>query len=286
MSIHPLAVVHNAAQIGSDVSIGPFCVVEENVTIGDGCQLASSVVVRQGTTLGTGNQVCEGAILGGLPQHTRPPEKLGTLVVGSGNTIREYCTLHRALHEGATTSVGDNNLLMVGAHIAHDCHIGNRIIFANNALMAGHVTVEDRAFVSGAVAVHQFCRIGTMAMIGGHARVVQDVPPYSMVDGSTGLIVGFNLVGLRRNGFTADEINELKEAYRLIYRKGLSWNEILEELKTRYTSGAAAVYHSFFTHGTRGFVQERRMPPRVTLKLRSTSESEDEELRVPRSKAG
>src|SRR4029077_5093922 len=183
----------------------------------------------------------------------------------------EHATLHRAMKEGTATIVGDGNFLMAGVHIAHDCRIGNNVIFANNALLAGHVVVEDRAFVSGAVGVHQFCRIGRLAMIGGHARVVQDVPPYVMVDGASGWIVGLNLVGLRRNGYSQDQIAELKAAYRLIYRRGLRWTEVLEHLQKEFPQAPAADFHPFLSGGTRGFVQERRMPPNATLKLRRES---------------
>jgi UDP-N-acetylglucosamine acyltransferase len=174
------------------------------------------------------------------------------------------------------TRIGDNNLLMVGAHVAHDCTVGSNVILANNALLGGFVTVEDRAFVSGAVAVHQFCRVGRLAMIGGCARVVQDIPPYVMVDGRSGLIVGLNLVGLRRNGYSAADVAQLKAAYRVIYRQGLRWTDVLETLKAEFTEGPAALFHPFLSQGTRGFVQERRMPPTATLKLRRASDDENE----------
>lgn len=274
MTIHSHALVSPKAKIGSDVEIGPFSIVEDDVEIGDGCRIASGVVIKSGTRLGPGNQVFDGAVLGGLPQHVRPPQHTGKLEIGASNTLREYVTLHRALHEGGATTVGDHNLLMVGTHIAHDCKVGNNTIFANNVLLAGHVIVEDRAYLSGSVAVHQFCRIGTLAMIGGHARVPQDVPPYVTVDGGTGLIVGLNLIGLRRNGFTAGEIAELKAAYRVIYRSGHNWTEVLQALRAQFDSGPTARFHEFLSQGTRGFIQERRMPPSATLKLRRTDEEE------------
>lgn len=284
MNIHPQALVSPQAELGKGVTIGPFTIIEPDVIVGDGCTLAARVTVKSGTILGANNHVAEGAVLGGVPQHTRPPAEFGRLLIGSGNTLRENCTLHRALHVGAQTMVGDHNYLMVGTHVAHDCRIGNHTIFANNALLAGHVTVDDRAFVSGAVAVHQFCRIGRLAMVGGHARVVQDVPPYMMVDGVTGCIVGLNLVGLRRNGFAADEVLQLKSAYRLIYRSGLRWTEVLDHLKRRFDHGAAAEFHRFLSHGTRGFVQERRMPPGATLKLRRATD--EDQRQVFQAKAG
>ncbi len=283
MNIHPQAIVSPHARLGRDITVGPFSIIEADVEIGDHCTLASGVVIKNGTTLGARNTVFEGAVLGGFPQHARMPERLGRVVIGSHNTIRENCTIHRALNDGSLTRVGSNNLLMVGVHVAHDCVVGDNTIFANNALLGGFVTVGERAFVSGAVGVHQFCRIGRLAMIGGCARVVQDVPPYVLVDGHSGLIVGLNLVGLRRNGYTAEEIAQLKSAYRLIYRSGLRWVEILEQLK-QFTTGPAADFHAFLSQGTRGFVQERRMPPGATLKLRRASDEEHDGGRI--SKAG
>jgi UDP-N-acetylglucosamine acyltransferase len=275
VQIHPLAVVDPGAEIGRDVVIGPFCVIECGTVIGDGCVLESHVVIKQGTTLAAKNHVCEGAILGGLPQHLRMPPRVGTLVIGPENTIREHCTIHRALCEHDATVVGSNNLLMAGAHIAHDCRVGNHTIFANNSMLAGHVEVEDRAYVSGSVAVHQFCRVGGYAMVGGLARVVKDVPPYVTIDGNSGFVVGLNTVGLRRNGFSNEEISQLKGAYRLIYRSGLRWQQILERLKSEYPAGPASHFARFFAGTTRGIVAERRIPPATTLKIPDEVETRD-----------
>jgi UDP-N-acetylglucosamine acyltransferase len=278
VSIHPLSLVSPQAKIGRNVVIGPYSIVEADAEIGDGCELSSRVVVKSGVTLGPDNRVMEGTILGGPPQHTQMPEKIGWVQIGTGNTFRENCTVHRALHEGAATQIGDHNLLMVGTHVAHDCRVGNNIIFANNVLLAGHVTVEDRAFISGAVGVHQFCRIGRLAMLGGHARIVQDVPPFVMVDGISSCIVGLNLVGLRRSGLAPAEIAELKAAYRTIYRSGLKFTEILRQLQVRFPTGPASIYHTFMSQGKRGFAQERRMPPGATLKLRRPADDDESQV--------
>lgn len=275
MHIHPLAVIDPTAEIGRDVTIGPFSVIEGGVVIGDECVLESHVVVKRGTTLGPGNHVCEGAILGGLPQHLRTPPRIGSLVIGPNNTIREHCTIHRALHEHELTMVGANNLLMAGVHIAHDCHVGDYTIFANNSMLAGHVLVEDRAYVSGSVAVHQFCRVGGYAMVGGLARVVKDVPPYVTIDGNSGFVVGLNTVGLRRNGFSNEDIGQLKAAYRLIYRSGLRWQQVLDRLRSEYPTGPASHFAEFFAGSTRGIVAERRIPPATTLKLPDEADTRD-----------
>jgi UDP-N-acetylglucosamine acyltransferase len=268
VQIHPLAVVDPTARIGRGVVIGPFSIVERDATIGEGCVLESHVVIKQGSKLGPQNHVFEGAVIGGLPQHLRMPERVGGVVVGAGNTIREHATIHRALDAEHSTIVGDHNLLMVGVHIAHDCKVGDHTIFANNAMLAGHVRVEDRAYVSGNVAVHQFCRIGGLAMVGGLARVVKDVPPYVTIDGGSGYVVGLNTIGLRRNGFSPDAIGQLKAAYRLIYRSGLKWQEILERLQSEFAVGPAARFAEFFAGSTRGIVAERREPPPAMPTLR------------------
>jgi len=286
VNIHPLAIVSPEAEIGSDVSIGPFAVVERGTVLAAGCQLGSHVVVKEGTQLGPNTVVHEAAILGGLPQHLNKPKFPGLLIVGANNTIREHATLHRAMKAGAATVVGDSNFIMAGVHIAHDCRIGNNVIFANNALLAGHVTIEDRAFISGAVGIHQFCRVGRLAMVGAHAKVVQDVPPYVTIDGISGCVVGLNLIGLRRNGYSSDDVIQLKTAYRLIYRRGLKWSEVLEQLKADFPEGPAGVYSKFLSGGTRGFVQERRMPPGATLKLRAADDEPPSAAIELRVKAG
>ncbi len=286
MRIHPLAVVHPTAKLGQDVVVGPFSIVEAGVVLGDRCVLESHVVIKQGTTLGADNRVFEGAVVGGLPQHVNMPPRPGTLRIGRGNTIREHATIHRALEEGRETTIGDSNLLMVGTHVAHDCHVGDHTVFANGAMIAGHVTVEDRAFISGAVAVHQFCRIGCMAMVGGHARVTKDIPPYTMIDGTSGLVVGLNSIGLRRNGVTSAEMARIKAAYRVIYRGGLKWSEVLDRLHDEFTSGYAAHLYEFLADSHRGITQERRLPPGATIKLRDMDDEIESEELPRRAKAG
>lgn len=276
-SVHPTSVVSPRAQLGRDVQIGPFCVLEDDVILGDGCRLTSHVVIRAGTRLGRENTVCEGAILGGRPQHLRAGDAVGRLEIGNGNTIREHATIHVGLTPDQVTSVGDHNLIMVNAHIAHDCHIGNHTILANNVMLAGHISVADRAYLSGAVAVHQFCRIGPYAMVGGQGHIKHDVPPYVTVDGKSSLVVGLNVIGLRRNGFDSAQIRQLKDAYRLIYRSGLSWNLVLEQLSVQFTEGPAALYGSFLRGGKRGFIQERRMPRLSALRVADEATLQAEE---------
>lgn len=265
--IHPTSCVSPRAQIADGVKIGPFCVVEDDVQIGPGCCLENHVVIKSGTSLGCENYVAESAILGGRPQHKKPSGPAGRVVIGNRNVIREHVTIHRALDEGQVTRLGDDNLLMVNSHVAHDCVVGNHCIFANNVMLAGHVHVDDRAYMSGASAVHQFCRVGTLAMVGGQAHITKDVPPFVTVDGLSSAIVGLNVVGLRRAGITPAERQELKAAYRIAFRMGLRWDETYERLRVEFPSGPASMMHEFMAGSQRGWVSERSVPKRATLKL-------------------
>ena len=286
MSIHPLAVVSPDAQLGVGGKVGAFATVEADVQLGDFCTVANGAIVKSGVTAGCHNEFGEHAVIGGAPQHVARPEHVGRVVIGDHNVFREYVTIHRALKPGTATTIGNHNYVMASVHFGHDVVVGNNCICANGTLFGGHVTVEDRAFVSGAVAVHQFCRIGRLAMVGGHARVVQDVPPYMLLDGHSGCVVGLNVVGLRRSGHSADDIADLKAAYRTIYRRGLAWKEVLAALDREFTSATVTHLARFLGGGTRGFSQERRSPP-TTLRLRIADDAgESAETPALRSKAG
>ena len=265
--IHPTAVVSPSAQIGVGVKIGPFCVVEDDAQIGDHCILDSYVCVRCRTVLGVGNHVFEHAVLGAPPQHAHPPEEPGDVVIGDGNVIREACTVHKSIYEGVATRVGNHNLLMVNVHVAHDCVVGSNVIVANNTAFGGHVLVEDRAVVSADVGVHQFCRIGSFSMVGGQARVTKDVPPCVMIDGVSGFVVGLNKVGLRRAGISSEELIQLKKAYRMLYRGGLLWDELVAQFRETFTTGLAGHMGEFISATKRGIVPERRTPPGATVRL-------------------
>jgi UDP-N-acetylglucosamine acyltransferase len=267
VSIHPLAIVSPHAELGTNVRIGPFCVVEAGVILGDGCNLSGRVTIKSGTVVGRDNLIMEGTVLGGMPQHLHMPEHPGTTVIGEGNVFRENCTVHRALSAGNQTRIGNRCLFMVGAHAAHDCAIEDGVVLTNGSMLGGHVTVGEKAYVGGAVGVHQFCRIGRLAMIGGCARIIQDVPPFTMIDGDTAMIVGLNKLGLRRAGFALDDVKQLKQAYRVIYRTGLMWKEMLDTLKQQFPAGPASEFLPFFLGGKRGFVQERRTPPGAVVRL-------------------
>ena len=227
MSVHPTAIVSPDARLGRDVAVGPFAVIEEGVVIGDGCEIRAHAVVKRFTSLGAGNRVHEGAVLGGEPQDLSFRDLETGLRIGDRNVIREGVTIHRSTKEGGATVVGSDCFLMAYVHVAHDNRIGDRVILANNVMLAGHVEVAERAFLGGGAGVHQFCRVGRLAMVGGNAKVVQDCLPFVITDGHPARARGLNVVGLRRAGVTASQLRVLEEAYRLLLRSGLALEEAL-----------------------------------------------------------
>ncbi len=275
MFIHPQAIVGSNVKLGADVEIGPFCIIEDDVTIGDGCRLESHVTIKQGATLGQENLLCSGAVIGGMPQHTAVTGRCGQVVIGDKNTFRENTTVHRAMKESEATTIGNENFFMVNAHIAHDCSVGNLNVLVNNVMLAGHVKLGNRAILGGGTGVHQFCRVGSLAMVGAMAHVLQDVPPFVTVDGLSSRIVGLNQIGLRRNGRTVEEIKTLKEVYRLVFRSGLPWKVILETLQAEHSIGPGAELTQFLMTTKRGIISERRSAGRNPLRLVETSDGEE-----------
>jgi UDP-N-acetylglucosamine acyltransferase len=282
--IHPSAIVSQDAKLGRNVSIGPFCVIESNVAIGNECRLAGFVVIREGTTLGAGNVFHERVVVGGEPQYVNAQPPFGGVRIGDRNVFRECTTIHRGLKPGQLTTLGDGNYLMVNAHIAHDCVLGSHNIVANNAMLGGHVLVGSHAYISASVAIHQFCRVGDYAMVGGQSHVNKDVPPFVTLDGLTSRVVGLNTIGLKRKGFSPTDIAQLKEAYRVIYRRGLRWDEVLATLAEQFGAGPAAAFLEFFQGGRRGFMPERRTPRAAALRIPQEPLMEDEAQ--PLRKAG
>jgi UDP-N-acetylglucosamine acyltransferase len=250
--IHPTAQVDPGAEIGADVSIGPFAIVEADVVIGDGCRIGAHAVLRRYTALGPRCRVWEHAMLGGEPQDVSFHDQVSRLEIGADNLIREGVTIHRATTAGGSTQIGDGNFLMANCHVAHDCKIGDRVIIANGALLAGHVSVADRAFISGNVVIHQFARVGTLAMVGGLARVSLDCLPYMITEGSPASARGLNLVGLRRAGFGVEQIRALKQAFRKLFRAGRPMQEALAELEASPSAEVRAVA-AFARSTKRGF---------------------------------
>ncbi|HHI78348.1 MAG TPA: acyl-ACP--UDP-N-acetylglucosamine O-acyltransferase [Planctomycetes bacterium] len=219
--IHPTALVEKGVELGVGVEIGPFAILGEGVRIGDRTKVMGQAQILGRTTLGEDNVVFPGAILGCIPQDKKFRGEETRLVIGDRNHFREHCTAHRGTgrdHGGAgQTTIGNDNLLMACSHVAHDCILGDKVTMGNNVLLAGHVHVEEGATISGGTAIHQFTTIGTMAFIGGLARVGMDVPPYLIVEGRPGRVRGINLVGLRRRGVSEKAQEALKEAYRILF---------------------------------------------------------------------
>lgn len=257
MEAHPTAVISPKASVAPDVRIGPYAVVEDDVRIGAGCEIGAHAVVKRFTTLGERNRVAEHAVLGGEPQDVKFRGEPTRLVVGDDNLIREYVTIHRASGEGQETRLGSRNFLMVGAHVAHNCEVGDDNTFANGAALAGHVLVEDHVFFSSNVGAHQFVRFGRYAMVGGKSKIVQDVLPFFTTDGNPPRVRGLNTIGLRRGGFSPASRAALKRAYQLLFRVRLPLAravEALEELDDENVAHLAA----FIRASRRGFTREER----------------------------
>lgn len=230
MTIHPASIIYPGARLGEDVSIGPYAVIEPDVDIGQHTDVRGHAFIKQFTTLGQANIVHEGAVLGGEPQDVGFTSCTSYLRIGSNNRIREGVTMNRGTQPQSATIVGSNCFIMTNAHVAHNCRLGDEVIMANNVALAGYVEIEDQAFISGGVVVHQFCRIGRLAMIGGNSKIVQDCLPFVITDGVPGRARGLNLVGLRRAGFKVRNIQKLKEGYRLLLRSGLPLEQGLQRL--------------------------------------------------------
>jgi UDP-N-acetylglucosamine acyltransferase len=229
--IHPSAVLQSGAQIGDDCEIGPYCVVGPDVTLGAGCRLHSHVVLNGHTVIGENNEFFPFAAIGLKSQDLKWKGGTTWTRIGSGNTFRENVTVHSATSDGDATVIGNGNHILAYCHIAHDCRLGDSIIMSNVGTLAGHVTVEDRAIVGGLAAVHQFCRIGTMAIIGGCSKVVQDVPPYMMADGNPATTRTTNREGLRRNGVSDQAQTALKQAFKILFREQLTIPNALERIE-------------------------------------------------------
>lgn len=241
-SIHPTAVVDQGASLGADVVIGPYCVVGANVTLGDRVRLHSHVVVDGLTTVGEETEVFPFASIGTPPQDLKFAGEESELHVGARNKIREHVTMNPGTKGGGLqTRVGDDCLFMVGAHVAHDCIVGNHVIMANNATLAGHVEVGDFAIIGGLSAVHQFVRIGAHAMIGGMSGIENDLIPYGSAMGDRARLRGLNLVGLQRRNFSRDDIHILRTAYRLLFAQEGTLSERLDDVVELYSDNSAVM---------------------------------------------
>ena len=230
-TIHPTAIIHPQARLGGNCRIGPYCVIGEHVQLGDGCRLHSHVVIDGHTRLGQENEIFPFASIGLKTQDLKWNGGITRTEIGDRNTFREYVTVHSATGDGEVTTVGSDNHILAYCHLAHNVTVGHRTIMSNVATLAGHVTVEDYAVIGGLVAIHQFCRVGKMAMIGGCSKVVQDVPPFMIADGNAARTVTVNKVGLERNGVSEAAQTALRQAYKILFRAGLTIPNALEQIE-------------------------------------------------------
>lgn len=257
MNFHPTAVIAPDVRLGADVHVGPYAVIEEDVVLGDHCRIAAHAVIKRHTRIGARTRIAEHAVIGGDPQDFKfRPDILSYTEIGEDNYFREGVTIHRGSRPDSVTRIGNGCFLMAYAHIAHDCIVGNGIVMANTAGIAGEVVVHDKAFISAAVTVHQFCRIGRNAMIGLSSKVVQDALPFCITDGNPGRARGLNLVGLKRNGFAREDIAALKEAYRMLYAR-VPLEQALAAMREMASAPVAEVAE-FIAGSKRGFAHPTR----------------------------
>jgi UDP-N-acetylglucosamine acyltransferase len=217
--VHPTAVIAPEAELADDVHVGPYVVIEGRVRIGSGCVIRPHAHLVGPLTLGRNNQVYSGVILGERPQHLKYQDEDTSVEIGDGNIFREHVTVHRATTQSWVTRIGNENFLMAGSHVAHDCQVGNRCIFANGALLGGHCLVEDGVYLSGNCAVHQFVRLGRLSLLSGVSATTKDIPPF-IIQQRIDTVVGVNVVGMRRSGMTHAGIDAVRQAYHIIFRQG------------------------------------------------------------------
>ena len=233
--IHPTAIVHPKARLADDVTVGPYTIVGEHLSIGPGTRIDGHVVLEGRTTIGAGCHVYPFSSIGQPPQDLKYGGEPTRLVIGDHNVIREYVTLNLGTAGGGgVTTIGDHNFFMAYVHVAHDCHIGHHTVFANAATLAGHITVGNWAMVGGLVGIHQYVRIGPYAMIGGCSGLGQDVPPYLIAAGRPATLFGLNSIGLKRRGFTEDQLRALKQVYQLLFRSTLKRKEALKQVSAEW----------------------------------------------------
>ena len=254
--IHPTALVDPAARLADDVEVGPFTVIGPHVEIGPGSRIGPHVVIKGPTVLGARTRIFQFASVGEDCQDKKYAGEPTRLVMGDDNVIREGVTLHRGtVQDRGETTIGSRNLFMAYVHVGHDCVIGNDCILANQVTLAGHVKLGDYAILGGLAAVHQFCHFGTHAMAGGGSIITKDTPAYVMINGSPAQVHGLNLVGLKRRGFSKEALRALGEAYKLVYRQGLTVEQALAEIRTRFALAETETFAASIEASTRGIIR-------------------------------
>jgi len=256
--VAPTARVHPDATVGAGTRIGEYCVIEQDVTIGRDCLFEPYVFVKRWTTRGNGNEISAGTALGTDPLDKGFTGERSYLTIGDNNKIREHYTISRGTKPETYTRIGSSNYIMTSGHIAHNCTLGDRIVVASCALVAGYVEIENEAFLSGGVVVHQFSKIGRLAMVGGNTRVNSDCPPFFLFSDFNAGAKGLNVVGLKRAGFSLGEIQRLKEAYRLLYRSGLKLENALERIDKELPSEHTRHLTAFIRSSKRGICRENK----------------------------
>jgi UDP-N-acetylglucosamine acyltransferase len=251
--IHSTAIVAEGARVGVGVSLGPYAIVESGAEIGDHCKIGAHAVVASCVRMGSGNWIGAGAILGGDPQDLRfDPAVQSFVKIGANNRIREHCTIHRSLTPGGHTQVGNENYLMVGSHLGHDVRVGDKTVLANGVLVGGHASIDDGVFLGGGTLVHQFVKIGRLAISQGNTSLSKNLPPFLMASGLNA-VVGLNVVGLKRAGFSSQQRSEIKEAFSWVYRRGYNLAQAMEYSRARKWSVDAEQFWRFIEYaGKRG----------------------------------
>lgn len=256
--IHPTAIVAPGAELDTTVSVGPYAVIGEHVKIGPGTTVGPHAVIEGNTEIGADNQIFQFASVGAIPQDLKFHGETTFLKIGDRNRIREFVTVHLGTEDGGgVTTVGSDNLFMAYAHVAHDCVVGNHVILANAATLAGHVEINDFAILGGLSAVHQFTRIGCHVMASGGSMIAQDIAPYSLVQGDRAKTVGLNLTGLKRRGFSREALNNVKNLYKLVFRSNLKLEEAISRIEKEFDTAAneVGVYLDFLKKSQRGLAR-------------------------------
>jgi UDP-N-acetylglucosamine acyltransferase len=254
--IHISAIVSNKAKIGNNVRIGAFAIIEDEVEIGDNCEIGPKVHLLDGVKIGNNNYIGEGTLIGNAPQDLKFKGKKSFVHIGDNNVIREYVTIHKSTYEGKATVIGNSNFIMTMAHIAHDCIIGNNIIIVNYAGLSGHIQVDDYAFISGLTAIHQNVKIGGYAMIGGGAKIVMDVAPFMLVSDSPARVISVNKIGLKRQNFSNEKIENIEKMFKIFFKSGLQSKEAIIKIENEIPDSAEKKYFiDFIKNSRRGILR-------------------------------
>lgn len=277
-TIHPSSIIHPKAVLGSGNEIGPGVVIEEGVTIGNDNRILQGAYIANGTTIGDGNQIHMNAVMGHEPQDLAYQGASTFTQIGNHNVIREFVTIHRGTKEGSRTIIGDHNFFMAYAHIAHNCKVGNHVILVNNASLTGYCEVEDHAFLSGFVGLHQFTKIGAYVIVSALSAVNKDVPPFMLCGGRPAVVQGINVIGLRRGGFEGATRDEIKRAYKILYRSGMNVSQALEILERDFESREVKHLVSFIKSSERGIISAQGEEEETLLSRKRSGESSSPDL--------